>query len=120
MKTKLLLPAALFLLFSINLFSQNTWIGGGTDTNWSNKDNWSTDAVPLPSDDVLIPTGFNVNADSVINVQSITVEGNSTLNVQSGMTFRQPSVFRQNTTINYWDSNCEFNCSFFGLGIKHS
>jgi hypothetical protein len=110
MKTRLLLPTILFFLLSTNLFSQNTWIGGGTDTNWSNVDNWSAGVVPVFSDDVLIPTGFNVNADSLINVLSLTVEGNSTLNIQSGFTFSNPSVFRQNTTINY------FNGSINGQG----
>jgi hypothetical protein len=103
MKTKLLLPIVLFLLFSTTLFSQNTWIGEGTDTNWSNVDNWSAGIAPVPADNVLIPTGFNVNANSLINVSSLTVEGNSTLNIQSGITFASPSVFRQNTTINYFN-----------------
>ena len=103
MKTKLLLPLVLFLLLSTILFSQNTWIGGGTDTNWSNADNWSAGAVPEPGDNVLIPTGFNVNADPLINVTSLTVEGNSTLNIQNGITFASPSVFRQNTTINWFN-----------------
>jgi len=103
MKTKLLLLTALFLLLSINLFSQNTWIGGGSNTNWSNVDNWSAGAVPEPGDNVLIPTGFNVNADSLINVTSLTVEGNSILNIQNGITFVSPSVFRQNTTINWFN-----------------
>ncbi len=110
MKTKLLLPLVLCLLLITNLFGQNTWIGGGTDTNWSNVDNWSAGIAPVASDNVLIPTGFNVNANSIINVSSLTVEGNSTLNIQSGFTFANPSVFRQDTTI-----NC-FNGSINGQG----
>lgn len=101
MKTKLLF--VLLVLTSFFTFSQNVWIGEGTDTNWSNVDNWSMDSVPVPSDIVIIPTGFNVNADSLINVLSLTVEGNSVLNIQSGMTFSNPCVFRQNTTINFFN-----------------
>ena len=52
----------LLLLFSVSIgFPQTTWRGMGGNDNWNNSDNWSTNSVPDASEDVIIPSGFNVN-----------------------------------------------------------
>jgi len=40
-----------------SLLSAISWTGMGTDTLWSNSDNWSGGVVPGPADDVLIDAG---------------------------------------------------------------
>src|SRR5690606_10366712 len=68
--------------------------------NWNNIDNWSTFLVPTASDNVIIPTGFTVNINVAANVLSLQVQGNSTLNIGTNLTFTEASSFAAGTTIN--------------------
>ncbi|MBC2843914.1 T9SS type A sorting domain-containing protein [Winogradskyella flava] len=100
MKSKL--PLLLSLFISINMFAQlNVWTGM-IDDKWSDENNWSG-TVPLPSDDVLIPSGFVVTIDTPANVLSIEVQGNSVLNVTSSLVIANPSEFEDNVVVN-WSS----------------
>ena len=99
MKTKLLF--FVFLILSIELYSQNVWTGNINDL-WSNPDNWSGN-VPDASDDVLIPTGFSVTVDTPADIRSIEVQGNSTLNVTESITIAVDSEFEDNVVVN-WSS----------------
>src|SRR5690606_14310366 len=96
------LTVLLFLSFFISN-AQTTWTGFGANDNWNNIDNWSTFLVPTASDNVIIPTGFTVNINVAANVLSLQVQGNSTLNIGTNLTFTEASSFAAGTTIN-WNS----------------
>lgn len=126
MKTKLLF--FVFLILSIELYSQNVWTGNINDL-WSNPDNW-TGNVPDASDDVLIPTGFAVTVDTPADIRSIEVQGNSTLNVTESITIAVDSEFEDNVVVN-WSSgdligpgvllnNGTINISFSGFDLSGS
>ena len=51
------LIAAACALLTAPASAQITWDGGGDGTTWSSAANWSTDTVPGPTDDVVIPAG---------------------------------------------------------------
>ena len=101
----------ILIAFSVTLFAQtNTW-NGNVDTNWSNAANWSLNAVPTASNDVVIPTGKTVNLNVAGTTKSIVVQGNSTLNMPNTLSILNASSFAANVTVN-WTSG-----SFVGGGI---
>ncbi|EMI17619.1 metallophosphoesterase, partial [Rhodopirellula maiorica SM1] len=51
-----------------------TWTGGASGS-WHTAGNWSTSTVPSISDNVLIPTGNQVNITGAVNVNSIQGDG---------------------------------------------
>ncbi|GJM36530.1 MAG: hypothetical protein DHS20C18_55310 [Saprospiraceae bacterium] len=57
------------LLFIVPLEAQTVWTGE-TDTNWATASNWSTAAVPLATDEVIIP---NTEEDPVIMANTAAV-----------------------------------------------
>ena len=66
------------------------WTDGGHDQDWNNPNNWSTIAVPLPFQDVSIPSGHNyvVNVSSAnVSIDSLFVGSDVTLNIANGRTF---------------------------------
>lgn len=100
MKTILLF--GLSLLLSFQSFSQVIWTGGGSSTNWTDANNWSSTAVPTVSDDVEIPAGFTVTISSNAACQSLELKGSAVLNIDGGgLNTGQPSLFEPNTTV-YW------------------
>lgn len=61
----------------------NTWTGGAGTTDWGTAGNWSSAAVPLATDDVIIPAGYLVeipNAGAEVAL-SLTIKGYSRLQV---------------------------------------
>ncbi|WP_353779314.1 HYR domain-containing protein [Winogradskyella sp. 3972H.M.0a.05] len=98
---KRLLLLSIIMAFGIASYAQTTWTGAGADTNWSNTDNWDTNLVPTASDDVIIPTGFTVTLNVSGNVRSITLQGNSTLDMNTSFEFSEPSTFETGTTVNW-------------------
>jgi len=56
-----------------------TFVGSGAD--WNTAGNWSPAQVPTTSDDVIIPTGFNVTTSGAVNARTISIYGNSTLTI---------------------------------------
>lgn len=109
MKTKLLLPVLLCATFLS--FSQTIWTGGGSDINWNNSDNWSTNMVPSITDDVEIPGGFTVTIGGAASCESLELKGNAILNIDSGngLFSTQPSLFEAGTTVNW--ARGTINCS---------
>ncbi len=101
MKRFLLLT--LLCISSTIAIAQTTWTGLGANTNWNNIDNWDSFTVPTATDDVIVPTGFTVNINVSANVLSLQVQGNSTLNIGTNLTFTEASSFSAGTTIN-WNS----------------
>lgn len=55
-----------------------TFTGLGDGHSWSDVDNWDG-SVPSTDDDVIIPTGFDVDGNSMGNMNSIIVNGNSSI-----------------------------------------
>ena len=49
------------------------WTGNVGDKNWNTPGNWNTDAVPVSSSDVEIPTGATIELNSDITIASLTV-----------------------------------------------
>jgi len=90
------------VLFSTTLIqAQTTWTGAGGDTNWSTTGNWNSNVVPTATNDVIIPTGFTVTLNVIGNVKSIDLQGNSVFEMNTSLTFTEPSTFGINTTVNW-------------------
>ena len=99
--------ALLFItLDNFSALATDTWTGNGSTANWSNIDNWSTGAVPVVGDDVIMPGGSkqtmnNANIAAVLNTlefpagapsftiqihkNSVTISGGGIIN-DSGVT----------------------------------
>lgn len=102
---QLLLFFTLFCTSYMTVNAQtNTWTGNA-DNNWSNVANWSLNAVPTASNDVIIPTGKTVNLNVVGTTKSIVVQGNSTFNIANNLAFINGSSFATNTTISWSNGN---------------
>ena len=58
-----------------------TWTGEGDGVSWSDKANWSIDAIPGPNADVTIPAGANVEASGgfLWPVRSLVVEAGASV-----------------------------------------
>ncbi len=108
---KRILLILLLGIWSPMAIAQTTWTGLGVNTNWNNVDNWDTNIVPTASDDVIIPTGLTVTLNVSGNVQSIDVQGNSILEINSNLTFTGNSNFGPDTVIN-WSSGALFGDTF--------
>ena len=93
----------LFLMLCIGMtsFAQTMWTGAGSDTNWSNTANWNNNIIPSASNDVTIPTGFTVTINVAASVKSITVQGNSTMNINTNLSFLNASSFAANVITNW-------------------
>jgi len=100
MKTNLFF-AILFCISFTFLNAQSTWIGAGANTNWNTQANWDNNAVPTATDDVIIPTGFTVTLNIPSSVKSINLQGNSVFEMNTNLTFTEPSTFGINTTVNW-------------------
>src|SRR5690606_23020122 len=88
------------LCLTITSYAQtNTWTGAGANTNWNTVANWSLNAVPTAANDVVIPTGFTVNLNVAGTTKSIVVQGSSTFNIASSLSFTNASSFGVNTNI---------------------
>jgi hypothetical protein len=64
------------------------WTGAGGTDSWTNPANWSGDAVPGAGSTVVIPAGADVQLGTgTFTVQSLTLQGNATLDLQSASLF---------------------------------
>ncbi|HUB25227.1 MAG TPA: hypothetical protein VL992_07335 [Tepidisphaeraceae bacterium] len=64
------------------------WTGADGNDNWTDPANWSGDAVPTASSDVIIPTGsLVVLGTGSFVVQSLTLQGNANLDLQQATLF---------------------------------
>ena len=93
MKMKHLLILSIVLLFA-QVSTAQTW-DGSESTDWNNPGNWSTNAVPLPTGNVIIPTApnspklasntvvnsFDMSAGSVIDFNGFTLTANGNLDI---------------------------------------
>ena len=91
------------LLETRTLLSVVTWDGEAENGNWFAAQNWSSDAVPSPNDDVVIDAGVTISIDArstpvtVKSLQSnapLSVQG--TMNVASSVTLSPTGSARSN------------------------
>jgi hypothetical protein len=60
----------------------NTWTNGNGNNNWNTANNWSRSAVPINTDDVVIPNGNNVTVNTSAVCASLTIStGGSSNNI---------------------------------------
>ncbi len=95
----------LLCISSTLAMAQTTWTGLGADTNWNTTSNWDTNLVPTVADDVIIPTGFTVTLNVAGTIKSIDVQGTSVFEMNTNLTFTEPSTFGTNVTINWTSGN---------------
>src|SRR5210317_587716 len=87
---------------SLALESQTiTWTGAGDCTNWSDSNNWDLFCLPNESHDVIMPNESTVIIDVVASCNSIEVQGESTLTINSGLSINGSSLFSENATVNW-------------------
>jgi hypothetical protein len=60
----------------------NTWTGA-TNNNWSTKSNWSSNAVPNNTDDIIINKNTSLNVDVSSTINSLTISNNATVTFTS-------------------------------------
>lgn len=74
-----------FLAFIFNATSQVTWDGGAGTNQWTDADNWSTNQVPQPSENILL-VGVDVvlGSNSTYDIGNIQMCCSSTLTIESG------------------------------------
>jgi len=98
---KRLLLSLAICLTSIITIAQTTFNGNGDGTSWFDAGNWDTNMIPSITSNVIIPTGFSVNQNgSSISVNSITLQGTSTLNANTQITTTGTSTLGPNTIAN--------------------
>ena len=99
---KQLLFFCALVLSGFSVWAQtNTWTGA-VNQNWNSAGNWSL-GIPTDAHDVVIPTGSTVNVNIAALINSIVVEGTSTLNISNPIDFFAASSFSSGTTAN-WSS----------------
>ncbi|VGO17696.1 hypothetical protein PDESU_06298 [Pontiella desulfatans] len=77
----------LFLSFGVSRAATVQWDGGGADNLWSTPENWSSDAVPLAGDEIVIANGDTVQLAAIEylpNGSDLTLSGGSVLHKDSG------------------------------------
>ena len=88
------------LLETRTLLSAINWDGGAGTFNWGDADNWSTDTLPGPADDVTIPdlTGTpTITSSGTVAIQSLTA--NEALAFTGGsISVLQPAVLNAGLT----------------------
>ncbi len=76
---------AFFFLSSLSTFGAIvSWDGGAGTTNWGDAANWSANAIPTASDDVLLD-GISIQNVVVSTIKSLTVSGYVTLSHVAGV-----------------------------------
>ncbi|MEN0050975.1 MAG: hypothetical protein AAF806_28175, partial [Bacteroidota bacterium] len=83
-KFSVLLLLFLFAFQSLSYAATITWTGD-VSSEWFNAGNWSG-AIPMPGDDIIIPSGRpnDLVITSFIQITSVVVESGATLTINSG------------------------------------
>jgi hypothetical protein len=77
-----------------------TWDGSASNL-WNNPANWDLNMLPSSTNDIVIPSGSTVNLNVSATVQSIWVQGTSTLSINASLGFLDPSTFDSGATVNW-------------------
>ncbi|SRX52324.1 T9SS type A sorting domain-containing protein [Aequorivita sp. CIP111184] len=122
------------LLFSIFQLSANAQLKTFTNSTgnnlWQDAANWSPGGVPQNSNDVLIPSGSEVDVAVLTAVNAVTLEANAVLNIMTGSQFRTfgGATYAAGSIINFeggYFSSYNFSATIngqlniFGADIKH-
>ena len=102
-----LLFAAACVLLPAPASAQITWDGGGDGTTWFSAANWSTNTVPGPTDDVVIPAGTpavniigsDVSIRSLSVSRPLTIGANRTLNISTTAAATAPVTLGDGATL---------------------
>jgi len=78
-----------------------TWTGAGDGTNWSDPNNWNLLAIPTIDNDVIIPQASTITINNHVLIKSITVNENSVITLNDGISFTEPSSFEDNVIVNW-------------------
>lgn len=101
---KQIITLLVLFLFTTIGFSQKTWNGNGDGFSWHDQDNWSGNAIPALTDNVVIPDGFSVTIPtSAAFCSSLMIEGASNLNIGADLTFTGLMTIGTDATVN-WSS----------------
>lgn len=105
-------PLLLFCLMLVGAFYAsaitNTWTGAGVVKKWDNDTNWSLSHKPLVTEDVVIPTGYTVDAIGFYcYMKTFTLQGTSVLNLEENFQVTDTALIASSATLN-WTSG-EFN-----------
>ena len=99
---RFLLYITMLCLSAIALNAQTiTWTGSGDGTNWGDPNNWDLLNVPNASNDVIIPDGSTLTINNHVLIKSITVNENSVITLNDGISFTEPSSFEDNVIVNW-------------------
>ena len=107
MKSFKLLITALILCAFFQFSTQaqtKTWIGA-SGGSWGNANNWSPMGVP-GSQDVIIPSGSEVNVDVTAFLDSLTVQSGAVVNKTTDLAITMTNgVFETGSTLNFFGGN---------------
>ena len=79
--SKALFISALCFFSISSIAGTVTFTGGGDGTSWEDAANWDA-GVPGNNDDAVIPDGFDVSLSSVDRVQSLEIQGSSSMTLE--------------------------------------
>ena len=94
LKTIILLTIGLLCGFITSLSAQIYWQGGASE-DWHDEDNWSSNTVPGPGDDVIIPSGAGtIYYEISEEVESVEIGEKSKLVITEGAELYVAGNFR--------------------------
>jgi hypothetical protein len=103
-------------VWQLAIDSTRTWDGGGVDSNWSTKENWSNDTTPIVGDFVIFNNTGTLK-DSIVDAGfTATI---SSLSINSGYT-RILSLGGNLTTNAFSQADGTFNLAGYNLTISSS
>jgi hypothetical protein len=97
---RILTTAAIFaaVMICVPAMATVTWDGGASDGKWSSQNNWDTNTVPTPTDDVVLPVmsgkydvsmdGTGVSGTNSGYARTIRVHNNCTLKIEDKKTLQ--------------------------------
>lgn len=94
---RLLLMVFFVCSFANVASAQKTW-NGSSNTNWNTPANWSGSAIPVASDNVVIPAGYTVVINTSPSCTSLNISG--TLTIGNNITDRTVTVYGDVTVNN--------------------
>lgn len=92
MKTKL--NTLIALLFLIPHFSNAATCTAIASTNWTLASTWSCGYVPLCTDDIVIPSGFTVTINTVVDLNTVGCSAENTTLIVNGQLFMSSNASR--------------------------
>ena len=110
------LMASVFVLgvMAMPVLAQVTWDGGGDGTSWDDPENWSEDALPTSSDDVIV----NAPGTTIVGYEMNVSDLFDTLDWQAG-TYSGDLYYGYDTTTELTVSGGYFSPGHLQVGRNH-